>query len=117
MSTAVSVEDADHLARVMGAMATGSRIRILACLRAQSCTVGELTSSLELEQPAVSHQLRILRDLGLVVGTRTGRNVIYSLYDTHIAALVDEALRHIEHLAAHAPDLPDRPRPTDDMHP
>lgn len=88
----------------MGALATASRIRILACLRNRPCTVGELTSTLTMEQPAVSHQLRILRDLGLVVGARRGRNVSYSLYDTHVAALVDEALRHMEHLAAGSPD-------------
>jgi DNA-binding transcriptional ArsR family regulator len=52
-----------------------------------------------MEQPAVSHQLRVLRDLGLVVGNRNGRHVVYDLFDSHVAALIDEALRHIEHVA------------------
>ncbi len=51
-------------------------------------------------QPAVSHQLRILRDLGLVVGRREGRHTNYRLYDPHVAMLLDETLRHIEHLRA-----------------
>jgi hypothetical protein len=59
-----------------------------------------------MEQPAVSHQLRILRDLGLVVGSRSGRQVIYGLYDPHVASLLDEALRHIEHLRMGAADTP-----------
>jgi DNA-binding transcriptional ArsR family regulator len=46
----------------------------------------------------VSHQLRLLRDIGLVVGERQGRRVIYSLYDHHVAELIDQALGHIEHL-------------------
>ncbi|WP_317617859.1 hypothetical protein [Streptomyces sp. SDr-06] len=32
------------------------------------------------------------------VGHRDGRRIAYSLYDTHIAQLLDEAVHHIEHL-------------------
>jgi hypothetical protein len=53
--------------------------------------------------------LRTLRDLGLVLGSRTGRHVIYALYDPHVATLLDEALRHIEHLHAGAADPPRAP--------
>jgi len=90
---------AQEIARVMGALGTASRVRILARLRAGSCTVGDLSVEVEMEQPAVSHQLRILRDLGFVVGNRTGRHVVYGLFDSHVAALLDEALRHIDHLS------------------
>lgn len=51
-----------------------------------------------MEQSAVSHQLRLLRAMGLVTGMRNGRSVIYSLYDDHVALLLDEAVYHIEHL-------------------
>jgi DNA-binding transcriptional ArsR family regulator len=64
--------------------------------------VGELSEELDMEQPAVSHQLRILRDLGLVVGTRVGRQVFYGLFDSHVASLLDEALSHIDHVATGA---------------
>lgn len=103
-NTPVSADDARHVARVMGALATPSRVRILGRLREAPCTVGELTEAVQMEQPAVSHQLRILRDLGLVQGSRNGRHVIYGLYDSHVASLLDEALRHIEHLRAGAAD-------------
>ena len=105
-STPLSASDAQHVARVMSALATPSRVRILGRLREGPCAVGELALAVEMEQPAVSHQLRILRDLGLVVGTRTGRHVIYGLFDSHVATLLDEALRHIEHLRACAADTP-----------
>jgi ArsR family transcriptional regulator, nickel/cobalt-responsive transcriptional repressor len=101
-STPVSADDARHVARVMSALATPSRVRILGRLRESPCAVGELALAVEMEQPAVSHQLRILRDLGLVMGSRNGRHVIYGLYDSHVATLLDEALRHIEHLRAGA---------------
>jgi DNA-binding transcriptional ArsR family regulator len=51
-----------------------------------------------MEQSAVSHQLRILRHLGLVVGERHGRSVVYALHDSHVADLLDQAVYHIEHL-------------------
>ncbi len=73
-------------------------MRILGCLREGSATVSELTAAVGMEQPAVSHQLRILRDLDLVKGSRNGRHTVYDLRDHHVAMLLDEALRHIEHL-------------------
>ncbi len=45
----------------------------------------------------VSHQ-RLLRHLGLVVGRRDGRRVIYDLYDDHVAELLQQAVSHVEHL-------------------
>jgi ArsR family transcriptional regulator, nickel/cobalt-responsive transcriptional repressor len=108
-TTPVSAEDARQVARVMSALATSSRVRILARLREGPCPVGDLAVAVEMEQPAVSHQLRILRDLGLVLGSRSGRHVIYGLYDSHVATLLDEALRHIEHLRQGAADTPADP--------
>jgi len=105
-NTPVTAEDARHVARVMSALATPSRVRILGRLREGPCTVGDLAEAVKMEQPAVSHQLRILRDLGLVQGSRQGRHVIYGLYDSHVASLLDEALRHIEHLRLGAADAP-----------
>ncbi|MEP6559912.1 MAG: metalloregulator ArsR/SmtB family transcription factor [Nakamurella sp.] len=99
-ATVVSVEDAERVARLMSALATASRVRILARLRQGQCSVGDLAQQVEMAQPAVSHQLRILRDLGLIIGTRDGRHTLYAVHDTHVAALLEEALRHIEHLRA-----------------
>lgn len=82
----------------MGALATPSRVRMLGHLRQGPATVGGIVEAVQMAQPAVSHQLRILRDLGLVVGTRQGRHTVYALFDPHVAMLLDEALRHIEHL-------------------
>ena len=51
-----------------------------------------------MEQSAVSHQLRLLRAMGLVTGAQSGRSVIYDLYENHVAMLLDDAVYHIEHL-------------------
>src|ERR1700733_8635025 len=98
--SSLSQSAAQEIARLMGALSTASRVSILARLRIGACPVGDLSAELEMEQPAISHQLRVLRDLGLVVGNRSGRRVVYALFDSHVASLLDEALRHIEHVTS-----------------
>jgi len=111
--TRVTPETARQVGRVMAALGTGSRVLILGRLREGACSVGELCEAAGMAQPAVSHQLRILRDLNLVVGVRTGRQTVYALYDPHVAVLLDEALRHVEHLRAGAPEVPGGLGPAD----
>jgi len=89
---------AEAVAVTMQALATPSRVRILGRLREGDCPVTDLAAAVEMEPSAVSHQLRILRHLGLVVGRRSGRRVIYALHDDHVAALLNEAVFHTEHL-------------------
>src|ERR1700676_2658339 len=85
-----------------------SRVLILAQLRGRPHSVSELVDAVGMEQSAVSHQLRLLRDIGLVVGERHGRRVVYSLYDEHVAALIYQAVAHIEHLRLGAAGRPAR---------
>src|SRR6476619_4955750 len=89
---------AADVATAMQALAAPSRVLILGRLRAGPWSVGELAREVGMSQPAVSQQLRVLRHLGLVVGERRGRYVVYELHDDHVAALVDEAVYHVEHL-------------------
>jgi DNA-binding transcriptional ArsR family regulator len=91
-------DTARTVAETMQALATPSRVRILSRLGAGPCSVGELTRDVQMEQSAVSQQLRMLRHLGLVVGEREGRQVIYALHDDHVRALLMEAVSHAEHL-------------------
>lgn len=86
------------IAETLQALASPNRLMILTRLRQSPCSVGELSIAVGMEQPAVSHQLRLLRALGLVAGDRSGRNIVYRLYDNHVAQLLDEAVYHIEHL-------------------
>lgn len=95
---AVTPQVADRVAEAMQALATPSRVLILAQLREGPRSVSELIAAVGMQQSAVSHQLRLLRDIGLVVGERQGRRVVYSLYDDHVASLIDQAVGHVEHL-------------------
>jgi ArsR family transcriptional regulator, nickel/cobalt-responsive transcriptional repressor len=86
------------VADTMQALATPSRLRILGRLHAGPCSVNELAEAAGMEPSAVSHQLRLLRHLGLVVGRRDGRQVIYDLHDDHVGDLLEQAIGHVEHL-------------------
>lgn len=94
----LDVDTAREVAQTMQALATPSRVRILGRLRESACSVGELADAVAMEQSAVSHQLRVLRHLGLVIGERRGRSVVYALHDSHVADLLDQAIFHIEHV-------------------
>ena len=93
----LSEEMAREVAETMQALATPSRVRILSRLAGGECSVGVLAGDLGMEQSAVSQQLRILRHLGLVVGERSGRQIIYALHDDHVRDLLGEAVSHTEH--------------------
>ncbi len=86
------------LAETMQALSTPSRLRILGRLHAGPCAVNELAAAVSMEASAVSHQLRLLRHLGLVVGRREGRQVVYDLHDDHVGELLEQAISHVEHL-------------------
>lgn len=103
-ATRLDAAAATAVATTLQALATPSRLLILSRLRESPATVGELSEAIEMEQSAVSHQLRMLRHLGLVHGQRSGRSITYTLYDHHVAQLLDEAVYHAEHLRLSAPD-------------
>jgi len=97
-ATELDAAAAAVVAQTMQALATPSRLLILSRLRREPCPVGQLAADIGMEPSAVSHQLRLLRHLGLVEGTRHGKTTVYALYDDHVARLLDEAVYHSEHL-------------------
>lgn len=89
---------AQVIAERMQVLASPSRVLILGRLREAPCCVGELAEAVGMEASAVSHQLRQLRHLGLVVGERHGKRIVYGLHDAHVAELLDQAAFHVEHI-------------------
>ena len=69
--------------QIFDALSDFTRFRILGAL--SICAVS---------QSAISHQLRLLRDRGLVTARRDGRRVIYSLADEHVITLISVGLLH-----------------------
>lgn len=96
--TRLDRDTARVVADTMRTLSTPSRVLILSRLGAGPCSVSELAREVEMEQSAVSQQLRVLRHLGLVIGERNGKSIVYALHDDHIGVLLAEAVSHIEHV-------------------
>ncbi|WP_411129996.1 ArsR/SmtB family transcription factor [Streptomyces sp. x-19] len=107
-ATCLDGTTAAFVAAMLQALATPSRLMILTTLRQRPHPVTELATAIGMEQSAVSHQLRLLRALGLITSRRNGRRIIYRLYDDHVAQLLDQAVHHIEHLRLGVRDLDSR---------
>lgn len=93
----ITDSEADYLAQVMGALASPVRLKILAYLRSGEHTVTSICQAINENQTTVSNHLRLLRHLSLVSGERSGRHIYYTLYDTHVVDLLDEAIGHFRH--------------------
>jgi len=95
------------LLKILKALADPTRLRIVALLLRQELCVCELMFILKMEQSRISHQLRILRDAGLVEDCRDGRWIIYRIPDEsrgEIELLIEkvfgERLKRIKDIAA-----------------
>lgn len=77
------------------ALSDSSRLKIIAALISRElcvCDISEITGQ---SQSAVSHQLRVLRAARLVKYRRDGKQVFYSIDDTHIAEIIQTTIRHL----------------------
>lgn len=90
-------EDLLRLAEVFKAMGDGTRLKILHALSKEELCVCDLVALLEVSQSAVSHQLRLLRNLRLVKFRKAGKMAYYSLDDQHVFVLLAQGLQHLRH--------------------
>jgi DNA-binding transcriptional ArsR family regulator len=92
-----SLPPSDHekLVNLFKAMGDPSRLRILFALASGEMCVCDLAAFLGITESAVSHQLRVLRQLYLVANRREGPILYYSLNDHHIEQLINIGLDHV----------------------
>lgn len=88
---------ASKLTEIFKALSNPTRVRIISSLSHTELCVHDIATILGMSQSAISHQLRILRDMRLVKFRRQGRHVYYSLDDEHIEDLFNQGLDHILH--------------------
>jgi len=86
-----------ELSALFAALGDPTRLRLVAALANAELCVCDLAATCGLSQSAVSHQLRVLRDLGLVRARRDGRLVFYALDDGHVSTIFGQALDHVRH--------------------
>jgi len=89
---------AQHLADLFSALSDPTRLRILSLLLDDEESVGAIAERIGLTDSGVSHQLNRLRLQHIVKARKEGRQVFYSLDDEHVASLIQQSLKHMEHL-------------------
>ncbi len=72
-----------------------TRMKILFALFESEMCVCAIAELLGMEQSAISHQLRILRNAKLVGNRQEGKNVYYFLLDNHVRTIVAQGYEHI----------------------
>ncbi|PWJ51447.1 ArsR/SmtB family transcription factor [Faecalicatena contorta] len=72
-----------------------TRIKILYVLWQSEMCVCDLAQALNMSQSAISHQLRVLKQMKLVTNRREGKTVFYSLADSHIKTIMNQGMEHI----------------------
>ena len=92
---ALPAGDYEAMATLFKTMGDPNRLRILWALNQGEMCVCDLAALLEGSESAVSHQLRLLRQMALVSNRRQGQVLYYRLNDEHIHVLMQMALEHI----------------------
>ncbi len=87
-----------RLAEFFRVLGDPTRVRILSFLAREELCVHDLAALTEMEQSAVSHQLRTLRTHRIVKVRRSGKHALYSLDDNHIDQLTRIGLEHIREI-------------------
>jgi len=93
-------EELAALAATFKTLSDPTRLRLLAVLGRGEACVHDLCESIGMSQPAVSHQLRMLRANRLVRARRAGREIFYALDDGHVMELIGQARSHAGHVRA-----------------
>ena len=88
----IDEEQSQRTAELFKVLGDNTRVKILYYLLQNELCVCDLTVLVGSTQSAVSHQLRVLRNLRIVQGRKEGKQVFYSICNEHVRCLLCEAL-------------------------
>ncbi len=88
-------ETLEQIADLFKGFADPTRVTILTLLEQRELCVTDITEALDISQSAVSHQLRILKQMHLIKFRREGKNLWYSLADEHVKTILQMGLEHV----------------------
>jgi len=89
-------EELQDLAEFFKVFGDATRLKILNVLLNTEMCVYDISAVLGMSQSAISHQLRVLKQMDLVKNRRDGKTIFYALADSHIATILSQGLDHIE---------------------
>ena len=85
----------EEIAELFKGFCDPTRVHILSLLVAGELCVTEIAQEIAISQSAVSHQLRILKQMDLIKYRRDGKNLLYSLADDHVLTILQTGLEHV----------------------
>lgn len=88
-------ETLEEIAELFKAFGDATRVQILSNLVGRELCVGDIAQAVDLSQSAISHQLRILKQMHLIKYRRDGKNLLYSLADDHVLTILQMGLEHV----------------------
>jgi DNA-binding transcriptional ArsR family regulator len=94
----VTEENILKVSKFFKSISDPTRLRILLALSEKEMNVSSITELLEMEQSAVSHQLKALRENRLVKSRKEGKSVVSSLDDQHVVDILTETFVHMSHV-------------------
>lgn len=101
-SAMLDKESIHSVSKIFKIISDPTRISILFLLQQQELSVGAITTSLEMEQSAISHQLKTLKEARLVKARREGKAIYYSLDDNHVFSILEQVLTHVREEETHS---------------
>ena len=86
-----------HIAELFKGFADPTRVHILCLLlTCEELCVTDIAEKTDVSQSAISHQLRLLRQMHLIKSRREGKNMHYSLADDHVRTILQMGLEHVQ---------------------
>ena len=95
MQSVPEKETMDAIAELFKGFADSTRVHILALLSRQELCVTDIAETVDVSQSAISHQLRILKQMHLIKFRREGKNIFYSLSDNHVRSILGQGMEHV----------------------
>ena len=89
------IDNVYDLAELFKIFGDSTRLRIMSALLNHELCVCAISEVLEMNQSAISHQLRVLRTAGLIKVRRCGKSAFYSLDDDHVKKIIEMGFEHI----------------------
>ena len=90
-----SADENMAMAEAFKALGDPTRLRIVQALSLEELCVCDISALMDVSISAISHQLRLLRNLKLVKFRKEGKMVYYSLDDDHVKELITIAREHV----------------------
>ena len=94
--TLISEDTIFDMAEFFKVFGDATRLKILSVLLCSEMCVYDIATLLGMSQSAISHQLRVLKQMDLVKNRRDGKTIFYALADDHIITILNQGLNHIE---------------------